>query len=201
MDEIEKKIAAGHYELIFTVRKAIRYHSRRRQFYKRMHTLFNRLMTLGCLAIPAIIAGNIGQNWKFGFACMIAVLCVIDRGAGIDDFYKKHDDLIRKFSELEKAMIKRPHYDYDSLMEFMSWKLDLELRAPIKLTILDHICHNEMCRAMGYDKTQYYKIKWYQRLFCNFSDILVQNIEPVYGSSEHGKVFQSGFVYQRPVTN
>ena len=50
-------------------------------------------------------------------------------------------------------------------------RLDIEIEEPPPLRILDLICHNELCRAMGYDESHQVKIKWYQRILCQIVDL------------------------------
>jgi hypothetical protein len=46
------------------------------------------------------------------------------------------------------------------------------------LRVLDSICHNELLRAMGYDRSQYVEIAWYQRLLAQFVDVREHAISP-----------------------
>lgn len=100
-----------------------------------------------------------------------AVFSVIDLVVETARLARLHNDLAKKFFELEKEIINSEDSNDNTLSKFTTHRLDIEANEPPPLKVLDSICHNELLRAMGYDKSEFVKIKWYQRLFSQFIDI------------------------------
>lgn len=90
-----------------------------------------------------------------------------------------HNDLAGKFFGLEKALITSKQLTEDTLAQFTAGRLDIEMNEPPVLKVLDSVCHNELLRAMGYEQSYFVKIKWYQRLFCQFLDLCEHKIQPI----------------------
>ena len=57
-------------------------------------------------------------------------------------------------------------------------RLEIERDEPPVLRVLDSICHSELLRATGYDRSQYVEIAWYQRLLAQFVDVREHAISP-----------------------
>ena len=48
---------------------------------------------------------------------------------------------------------------------------ELQKQEPPILHVLNTICHNEVIVSMGLDASSLLELRWYQRLFSNFTDI------------------------------
>ena len=170
----QEKLEREKNDLLFGVRRSIRYHSRRRQFYDRVHTIAATLTALSGSATIASVLGSFGQPWTILFAVIVAVSSAIDLVFGTDRASRMHDDLARKFLDLEKSIIitgNTKHITEEILAEFTARRLDIEMNEPPVLKVLDSICHNELLRAMGFGESHFLKISWYQRFFSNFFDV------------------------------
>jgi hypothetical protein len=53
----------------------------------------------------------------------------------------------------------------------------IESEEPPPLRVLDIICHNELCEAMGYDRCHFYKVGWLQSLAAPFFDLSPSSIK------------------------
>jgi hypothetical protein len=168
VDDIGKEID----KLLFGVRRSIRYHNRRRQFFDRTHKFSTFLSALTGTATIASVLAKAGPAWTLSFAVAVAVFSVIDLVVGTAQAARLHNDLSKRFFNLEKSIISLKEPTKENLADFTAERLDIESDEPPPLKILDSICHNELLRAMGYKYGQspYVEIKWYQRILSQFFD-------------------------------
>jgi hypothetical protein len=61
-------------------------------------------------------------------------------------------------------MVLAGDYDATALAAFTARRLEIEADEPPILKVLDSVCHNELLRAMGYDKSEFYRIGVVQRM-------------------------------------
>jgi len=169
-------------KLLFGVRRSIRYHNRRRLFFDRLHKISTFLSALSGTATFASVLAKAGPFWTLTFAASVAVFSAADLVLNTSEKARLHHDFARNFFELEKEMIKCENPSQEDISRFTLRRLDIEAEEPPVLKVLDAICHNELLRALGYDRSYYADIKWYQRLFANFFDICEHKLEPGHGS-------------------
>lgn len=169
----EKKI----HDLLFGVRRSIRYHHRRKRFFDRIHKISTILSALSGSATIAAVLAKAGPNWIITFAALVAVFSVIDLVVGTAQAARLYDDLGKRFINLEKLIISKAEFTQQDLADFTAQRLDIEADEPPPLKVLDSICHNELLRAMGYDRSKFLKISWYQRLFSQIIDVREYNIQ------------------------
>lgn len=170
--EINKEVD----KLLFGIRRSIRYHLRRRKFFDNVHKTSTFLSALSGTATIAAVLAKAGPNLTITFAALVAIFSIIDLVIGTAQAARLHDDLARRFFNLEKAIISTKEAIEENLANFTSQRLDIEADEPPPLKVLDSICHNELLRAMGYDRSEYVKIEWYQRVFAHFFDLMEHKI-------------------------
>ena len=146
-------------------------------FFDRFHKTSTFLSALSGTATLASVLARAGPEWTLTFAAAVAVFSVIDLVVGTAPLARLHNDLAKRFIELEKDIIRSKDATDVSVSVFTAQRLDIEADEPPPLKVLDSICHNELLRAMGYDKTEFVEIKWYQRLFSQFIDIREHKIQ------------------------
>ncbi len=160
----------NHHNLLFGIRRSVRYHSRRQRFYEQLHarTTFINLL-LGSATI-AIFTNALPVAWplwaKLAPAAIVTILSAADLVIGTMQKAWRHADLCRQFIELEKMLVNE---DTD-IAEVTRQRLAIEATEPPVLRVLDTLCHNELLRAMGYEKSQYIKVSWWQRLTANWTN-------------------------------
>lgn len=164
------------YKLLFGVRRSIRYHNRRVLFYDRMHKMAAAFALLSGSATVIAVLGEMGAFWTTSFALTVVIFSAIDLIIGPDKAARMHNDLARKFFNLEKSIITEKSITEETLAYFSVERLDIEMNEPPIKRVLDLVCHNELCRAMGSEKGSV-KIKWYQRIFCQFFDFCEYTIK------------------------
>lgn len=165
------KIDIDRHDLLFGVRRSIRYHTRRCRFYDRVNTWCKFLSVLGGTATISSVLAKLGQGWIIVFAAIVTIFSALDLVISSAQKARLHNDFSRKFVELEKDISIKGSITEEDIRNFIAKRLDIEALEPPPLRILDMICHNELCRSLGYDENQYAKLKWYQRLFCQVIDI------------------------------
>lgn len=158
-------------DLLWGVRRSVRYHIRRRRFFENVHKWVMVLTSLGGSAAIISLLAEVGDIWTITFAAGVTFFSIIDLVFSTDRQARTHDELARQFIELEKDIIETKKPTEDDLTNLTSCRLSIEMKEPTPLRVLDSICHNELLRAMGYDKSHQLKIKFYQRWFAQIFDI------------------------------
>jgi len=165
------------HELLFNVRRSIRYHNRRRYFFDQIHVISTILSALSGSATIAAVLGNLGTTWTVGFAAAVAIFSAVDVVVGTDRAAKTYHELAKRFIDLEKAIITSDDITDKDIARFTAQRLEIEADEPPALKVLDSICYNEMLRAMGYPESEYVTIKWYQRIFAQIIDIREHSVK------------------------
>jgi len=156
------------YAMLFSVRRSVRYHQRRRAFFDRLDQFSNMLSVIfGSAAIYGILEKDY-QAVALTASALVTVLASINLVVGSARRAREHSDFSRRYVELEKRMIGQP--DEKVLHQITTERLSIEAEEPPVLHVLNTICHNEMMRAMGYKKEELAKIGCCQRLFAQLFD-------------------------------
>ena len=155
-----------HFDLLFDVRRSIRYHSKRQAFYERLDRLSDfALLLLGSGTVVLVLQAYPKLAVAAGFcvAFISGLRHVYSYGlkAGL------HARFVRDFTQLEKRLCSD---DSDETVDAVTQeRLDLEATEPPVMRVLDTICHNDLLVAMGLDsEDQRVHLSWFQRLTANF---------------------------------
>lgn len=163
-----------YHNLLFGVRRSVRYHNRRRRFYTVFHK--SQVFCSLLLASATVMAFTwIGDGWtlwiKISLATLVSGLSVLDLVFGSVDKTWLHANLERQFIELERQLeAARDNPTAELIVQMTDWRLDIERQEPPVLRVLDTLCHNELVRAMGYGAEQQVRVSFCQRLFANWFD-------------------------------
>lgn len=159
-----------HHDLLFSVRRSVRYHNRRRMFFDRLHLLSSAVgVVFGSATIISLLS-SFGTLYTVLSASVVTVFSTVDLVVGSAQMARLHADLARRFITLEKKIITAV-CDQTELTKLVAERLDIEADEPPVLRVLDSLCHNELMRAMGYEKERFLTILWYQRLFAQIFDL------------------------------
>lgn len=171
MMETKENLTDKIDDLLFGVRRSIRYHNRRRSFYDKFNSTTNALaLIMGSATVYGVLQDN--PSWIAIFApAIVTIFSSINLVIGSNRQARVHHDLSKRFIELEKKMSDHLQHTEEKLAEWTSERLDIESEEPPVLRVLDCICHNELVRAMGYGPEHLAEISWYQRLFADFVDL------------------------------
>lgn len=100
-EDIQKQIRG----ILFSVRRSVRYHNKRRLFFDRVHKCFRLLSVLTGAATIASVLAKAGPIWTVPFAVAVAFFSVIDLVVGTTQAARLHNDLSKRFFDLEKSII------------------------------------------------------------------------------------------------
>lgn len=169
MTGIDDSLATRWYQQKFGVRRSIRYHQRRRAFFDSLDQTGNMLSVIfGSAAVYGVLESN-HKSMALLSAGAVTVLSAINLVIGSTRRAREHWDLARRFSALEQKMLCDP--SEDALRISCEERLSIETDEPPTLRILDCICHNEVARAEGFDSSEIWRIRWWQRVFAPLIDI------------------------------
>ena len=175
MDSNQSDLEQEQFNLLFGVRRSIRYHNRRRLFFDRLSKLSDMITAISGSATVASVLSKVSDTVPIAFAAVAAVSSAINLVLATATMARQHHDLARQFITLEKEILK-PDLNRENLQRLTEQRLDIEANEPPPLRVLDSICHNELAKAMGYNGDEYI-IRPYQRIFAHFFDIASHSIK------------------------
>lgn len=157
------------YDMLFGIRRSIRYHQRRRAFFDRCDQLGNVFsLIFGSAAIYGVLDKDY-HALALAASGLVTVFSAVNLVFGSAQRARLHHDLSRKFTELEREALGKPSEDvYQRIFEE---RLDIEAGEPPVLQVLNCLCHNEQMRAEGYPREDLANIKLWQRIFAQFFDL------------------------------
>lgn len=163
-----------HHDLLFSVRRSVRYHNRRRRFYDMLGSTCDALTAIMGSSSVASFFGNFTT-----FATLSAIFTAIFSASNIIFSFRirarEHHDFSRKFFTLEKELMCTK-LTSQLLTEVTSKRLDIEAEEPPILRLLDLDCHNELVRALDLGEENTYPIKRLHKLIFHFCDCGIDNV-------------------------
>lgn len=176
MNEVADRNSHDDYHnLLFGVRRSVRYHNRRRRFFTALHKL--QVVCSLFLASVAVMAfaeaiGNEWPRWAKALpAALVSVLTALDLVFGWVDKTWLHADLERQFIELERQLeAARDNPTAELIVQMTDRRLDIERQEPPVLRVLDTLCHNDLAHAMGHGAEQQVRVGFWQRQFAHLFD-------------------------------
>lgn len=164
-----------HHDLLFGVRRSIRYHSHRESFFRGCTILItlNALLfsTTTILMFLTEITASLPVWVKISPAVLVSILAALDLAVRFSDKAWLHADFVRQFTDLEIQLQHQDETPDNNLINTVTAKrLEIEVHEPPVLHVLDTLCHNELLRAMGYEKARQVRVGFFQRLFAHLFD-------------------------------
>ncbi|HFD81036.1 MAG TPA: hypothetical protein ENK05_11710 [Gammaproteobacteria bacterium] len=151
------------YPLLFNVRRSIRYHMRREAFFSGWHNVTSAAgVIFGSAAVGALVT-RLDNRVALYAAAMVAVFSAIDLVIGTAEKARRHNDLRRRFVDLERKIIAK-QANMETLQDEY---LAIEADEPPVLRALDTICHNDLLQAEGH-KEGFVDIPWHERITAHF---------------------------------
>jgi hypothetical protein len=143
-----------HYQLLFNVRRSIRYHDRRRAFYERLHHLTSLLTILmaGSFLFDLAKDGDTAR-WLIVLSTAAAFLAALDMVIGYSTRASLHSSLRERFANLEIEMVTGTTDDQEWENHFKK-RLLIEQDEPAIYKMLDLLCHNELLEAEGFSRSK-----------------------------------------------
>lgn len=139
---------------MWAVQRSQRYHSRRNAFFDRWHKVTLLAGILGGSAAVASI-GKDAPTWLILIGgALVATLSAIDLVVGTAEMARKHNDLRRRFCDLEQAMQRSPLGEETLLASWRAERLSIESDEPPAYVALDILVENELARSFAHLKDQ-----------------------------------------------
>jgi hypothetical protein len=167
---------AHRQQLLFTIRKSIRYHNVRRQFFERLHSITSALCVNFGTATMFALFFNAGAYWAAGAAALVTLLSALDLVIGTSTRVRLHHDLARRFIGLEKLIIHKLHPNALDIRHWEAERLDIQADEPPARQVLDAMIYNELLQAYGANAGQLIEVRWYQRWLAQFGDVHVHQL-------------------------
>ena len=161
------RLSNEHYGLLFDVRRAIRYHERRRAFYEQLHHLTSLLTILmaGSVLFDLAKKGDTAE-WLIWVSAVAAMLAAIDMVIGYASRASLHGSLRERFANLEIDMVSGS-VDGDCWLSYQKERLLIEKDELAIYLVLDGLCRNELLIAEGFSKKDtpehFFKSGFWQR--------------------------------------
>lgn len=170
-DGRDQELMDEQYQRLFNVRRSIRYHSRRRMFFDRWHTITSATGVIFGSATFFALLSQADLIYAQCAALVVTIMATLDLVVGTSQSARLHEDLGRKFIALERQIVMTRPVTQDALDSFSAAQLEIEAKEPPILRVLNCLCFNEQARAEGQPPGEFLQIAWYQRWFANFCDI------------------------------
>ena len=178
MTELSDRQQCELHDLVFSVQRSIRYHNHRRRFFDRFDRSAKVLsLVTGSAAFAAAVSTH--HTFTVAFSALVAIISAINLVVGPSQAARMHRELAKRFAELERGIRLSKAMDSDTLNMLVADRLLIESDEPPVLRVLDTICHNELCRALGYDECEFCLVGPVQSLFANFLDLWPWRIRKV----------------------
>lgn len=164
-----------YWGLLFGVRRSVRYHNRRRDFYERFHGFVLFVAVAGgsttIAAFGSELTAALPTAVKLLAPAAVTLAAISDLVVGSMRKAWLHADLARRFIVLEQKLVaQQAEPTADALLEVERERLAIEADEPPIRRVLDTLCHNELWRAMGYPESQVAPVSFFQRVFAHYFD-------------------------------
>ena len=167
-----RRVAAEHWEHLFSVRRSVRYHRRRERFLDRAHKLGALVAAISGSAAVASLLAELGTPVVTAMVAATAVTGALELVFGFARGARLHSDLARDFIGLEQELVRASErLSEERLQALVARRLDIESREPPVLRVLDAMCHDELVTALGIDDTERSDPGWLQRCLANVSNV------------------------------
>lgn len=178
----------SHRQVLFRVRRSIRYHSRRQKHYIGLHHAALLLaIWLGSASIVAL-ATEIIKDWPLWIkllpAAFVSLFSSADLVFGNEQKIWMHADFVRRFTDLERRLISPEGKKPESIVEIRDKVSEIEATEPPVLHVLNTLCRNELMRAEGFPKNRQIAVGFFQRLFSGFTDFRAHALSEKQASSK-----------------
>lgn len=168
-------VEAEYDDLLFAVRRSVRYHRHRERFLDRVHEFGALLIAVAGFATVATLLAELPARWTW----VPLVTASVTGLAGATELVfgparaaRRHDSLAVSFLALEKDLLRAGRsLTPEVLVELQSRRLDLEVVEPPVYRVLDAVCHDELVTALGVDPSQRSNVTRWQRLWRHCLDV------------------------------
>ena len=162
-DQEQSDIQRAWYQEHFAIQRSIKYHTRRQAFYDSWNNITNAVSILlgaGTVAASAH-ALRLADVLSVVFPIVITIFSTLNLVWGTTRRARLHNELYRRFIELERRMVSSSVVDAHACRIFRGERLAIEADEPPTMFVLRILCHNEVVRAHG--AGEYFRVPLWQR--------------------------------------
>lgn len=167
---MDEEIKDDAHNLLFGVRRSIRYNNRRRSFFDAYNLFTNSFSILMGSSVLYVVLNGLDDVVTATLSLLLITASTLNMLVNTSVRAREHEALSRRFIQLEKKIIAHQNPVQEEVSAWMQERLDIEADEPPVKHILNAICHNELAKAMGYADQHMAKISLPQRLLAQFFD-------------------------------
>ena len=158
------------HDLHFGVRRSVRYHRRREAFFDALRSWIQFITTFAGTATVAVVLAQCPRKLEAFMALLVAALTTLDQVLRTARKARLHAQLADRFCALERKIVLERSTAENHLEQLTAERLEIEQDEPPIKRVLDVMCHNELCKAMGYDESMLSPLTGPQRVLAQFFD-------------------------------
>lgn len=160
-----EKLDNDNYNLLFSIRRSVRYHIHRRRFYEAWNRITILVALIGGSSSVVTTIGSYGPEYmRLLLPIVVSIVAAFDLAVGsTTKLAGNHGELAQRFIELEKVYSKGKNLTESEFEDAVNQRLRIEASEPTPLRLLDAMCHYEILKSYG-DKKDHPKIPWYRRI-------------------------------------
>ncbi len=133
--------------ILWSIQRSQRYHARRSSFFSR----WNKSTAFAGIVGGSAVFASLGEALPSQVATVAAALVVIISGAdlviGASDMARTHNDLRRRFCELEAEIVGVESPCAADIGRWKAARISIESNEPTTHVALNILCHNELVRG------------------------------------------------------
>lgn len=158
------------HEILFGVRRSVRYHNRRRALFDGWVVITNAVSVIFGSAAMWVFWSKTDPSYGVYAAIVVTFFSAVSLVVGASQRARLHADLARRYFFLEREIVLAVDPTEELLRSWMAKRLEIEADEPPILRIVDTLCHNELAHAMGYGSERLYRVPWYLHLTGHFAN-------------------------------
>ena len=153
---------------IFAIQRSIKYHTRRQAFYDGWNNATNAVSILLGAGTVAALAHDVpfAGVLTILFPVLITVFATFNLDWGSTRRARLHNDLYRRFVDLERRMISLTAIDEPDCRTLRAERLAIEADEPPTMFVVSVLCHNEVVRANG--AGEHFKVPAWQKWLAHY---------------------------------
>jgi hypothetical protein len=161
---IDEKVRGEYGSLLFSVRRSIRYHSRRSAFFGSVSRWGKTLSLFSGMGVVASVLKS-GGTMTLVTAVLVGLFSAMDLAFGFSDKERLHDELKRRWIALEREIVLGESSLSEQWMKLkISERLEIETDEPPVVDTLNMLCHDEQVTAQGYGRLS--NLTAFRKFFC-----------------------------------
>ncbi|MCY3606572.1 MAG: hypothetical protein OXH45_12570 [Gammaproteobacteria bacterium] len=178
---MNQSLSTQHHDLLFGVRKSVRYHEKREGFFTNVQNIASFVSILSSSAAALIITNFIATGWPALGKVLIplagALFSSISLAWRAPSRAAEHKSLKQRFISLERKLIAcRRNPAEEDIENLTRERLLIEMEEPPVLEVLEAICYNEITHSMGLSRQSMVTVGRWQRAFSSLFDVRAEKL-------------------------